>query len=174
LTAPRETIVVVRRARPDDVATVVGIHERSSRHAYSHMFPPDAPFPTFDEMAARWRPALVDDGASVAFIAEVEGCAVGGVIADSHSARGLGNLRHLYVEPHAWGSGAGRALHDAAVNWCAGVVVDEMDLWVLEENRRARDMYERWGWAVDPDERLVHDGLDVTEVRYVLAMVPRS
>jgi GNAT superfamily N-acetyltransferase len=167
-------VVAVRRAGPGDVVTLVGIHERSSRHAYAHIFPPAAPFPTFDQMAERWRPALDDGDSSVAFVAEVAGFAVGGVIADSRSARGLGNLRHLYVDPHAWGSGAGRALHDAAVNWCAGVVVDEMDLWVLEENQRARDMYERWGWTVDPGERLVHDGLDVTEVRYVLAMVPRS
>jgi GNAT superfamily N-acetyltransferase len=174
LTPRAQAAVVVRPAGVDDLGILVGIHERSSRHAYAHIFPPDAPFPTFDQMAARWRPALVDGESSVAFVAEVGGCAIGGVIADSRSARGLGNLRHLYVDPDAWGSGAGRALHDAAVNWCAASVADEMDLWVLEQNRRARDMYERWGWTVDPDDRLAHDGLDVTEVRYVLAMVPRS
>jgi GNAT superfamily N-acetyltransferase len=166
--------VHVRPALLADLDQLVAIHERSSRHAYVHIFPPDAPFPSSEAMAARWRPSVEGGGSSSSFVAEIEGRAVGGVIAALASGRGLGNLRHLYVDPDAWGEGAGRALHDAAVGWCGRAGLASMDLWVLERNERARRMYERWGWTLDAGERLVHDGLDVAEVRYVLARVPWS
>jgi GNAT superfamily N-acetyltransferase len=172
--APAAAALTVRRAGPDDLDELVGIHSRSSQRAYAHIFPPAAPFPSFDAMADRWRPSLADGDTTVAFVAEIHWRTIGGVIADSVSARGFGNLRHLYVEPDAWGSGAGRALHDAAVDWCGGVGLESMDLWVLAENERARGMYERWSWTLDPDETLVHDGLDVAEVRYVLRPLPRT
>ena len=164
----------VRPAGPNDLDILVGIHTRSAQRAYAGIFPPEAPFPSFEAMADRWRPSLIGDDTSVAFVAELDGRAVGCVIADARSARGFGNLRHLYVEPEAWGIGVGRALHDAAVGWCVDACVGSMDLWVLEENGRARAMYERWGWQLDPEERLVHEGLDVAEVRYLLARVPTS
>lgn len=169
-----DLIVHIRVAGIDDLDSLVGIHVRSSRRAYADVFPPEAPFPTFEQMAARWRPALANGERIVAFVAEVDGRPVGGVIADLVSARGFGNLRHLYVDPDGWGSGVGRALHDTAVDWCARAGLESMDLWVLEQNERARVMYERWGWTLDPDARLVHEGLDVAEVRYVLDRVPES
>jgi GNAT superfamily N-acetyltransferase len=167
--------VAVRPAAIDDLDDLVAIHSRSSQRAYAHIFPPAAPVPSFDAMADRWRPSLTDGDTVVAFVAEIDGRTVGGVIVDSApETRGFGNLRHLYVEPATWGNGAGRALHDAAVGWCNDAGLDSMELWVLEQNERARRMYERWGWTLDPDERLVHDGLDVTEVRYVLRPLPRT
>lgn len=165
----------VRRGDAADLGAVVAIHARSAAIAYAHIFPPDAPFPSDEDIAARWRPALVEDGTSVVFVAELEGAIVGGAIGDVAPAeRGFGNLRHLYVDPARWGSGAGRALHGAVVDWCRAGGVDELELWVLTANERARSMYERWGWRLDPDETLVHPGLDVTEVRYLLRSAPSS
>jgi len=166
----------VRRARPDDLDALVGVHVRSARDGYSHIFPADAPFPSDEEIAARWRPALAGEASATAFVAEShDDVVVGGVIADlAPVERGFGHLQHLYVDPSAWGRGAGAALHDAVLGSCRSAGLGDLELWVLVENHRARDMYERWGWAIDPGERLVHEGLDVTEVRYVLAMVPRS
>jgi GNAT superfamily N-acetyltransferase len=168
-------MVSVRSSRPGDIDALVGVHVRSARDGYSHIFPPEAPFPSDESIAARWQPALVGGATTTAFVAEIDDVVVGGAIADlAPSERGFGNLRHLYVEPSAWGRGAGRALHDAVVGWCRSAGLHELELWVLVDNRRARGMYERWGWRLDPGERLVHDGLDVTEVRYVLARVDPS
>ena len=164
---------MVRPAVAADLDALVRIHERSSRLAYAHIFPPDSPFPTWEAMAARWTPALVDDGAAVvAFVAESDGVAIGGVIADVESRRGFGNLRHLYVDPAAWGGGAGRLLHDAAVRWCAAAGLTSMELWVLERNERARAMYERWGWEQVAGEVLHHEGVPVSEVAYRLGRLP--
>jgi GNAT superfamily N-acetyltransferase len=167
--------VAVRRGAASDLDALVGIHVRSSSVAYAHIFPPDAPFPSDEDIAARWRPAFDRNGAAAVFVAELDGAIIGGAIADRAPAqRGFGNLRHLYVDPLRWGSGAGQALHDAVVDWCRDGGVDELELWVLQENERARSMYERWGWQIDPDETLVHPGLDVTELRYVMAPAPSS
>lgn len=162
---------LVRPATLADLDSLVAAHAASSAEAYAHIFPPEAPFPSDEEMAARWRPALDSGVDSVAaFAAEVEGAVVGGAIADRVGSRGFGNLRHLYVRPEEWGRGAGRALHDAVVAWCAERGLSSIDLWVLERNERARSMYERWGWQLDPDDVLVHDGLDVTELRYTASI----
>lgn len=155
----------VRRATLADLDALVRVHAASSAHAYAHIFPPEAPFPSDGDLAARWRPSLGPDGPSVAFVAEVGGCIVGGAIADEVGSRGFGNLRHLYVDPGSWGLGAGRALHDAVVAWCAERGLSTIDLWVLERNERARAMYERWGWQEHVDDVLVHDGIAVTELR---------
>ena len=168
--------VSVRRATPADLDALVDVHVRSARDGYSHIFPPTAPFPSDESIADRWRPALAGRSSATAFVAEIaDDVVVGGAIADlAPVERGFGNLRHLYVDPSAWGSGAGGLLHDAVVDWCGSAGLDELELWVLVENHRAREMYERRGWRLDPDERLVHPGLEVVEVRYVLAMVDAS
>ncbi len=158
---------LIRPATLADLDALVAVHAESSAQAYAHIFPPEAPFPSDAEIAERWRPALDPSfDAVAAFAAEVEGAVVGGAIADRVGSRGFGNLRHLYVRPEEWGRGAGRALHDAVVAWCAEQGLASIDLWVLERNEVARSMYERWGWRLDPDDVLVHDGLDVSERRY--------
>ncbi|MGY6502700.1 MAG: N-acetyltransferase family protein [Acidimicrobiales bacterium] len=157
----------VRRARVTDIDTLAAVHLRSALTAYASIFPPDAPPPTVEQLAARWREAHHDRSSEV-FAAVIDGQVRGGVIASTESAPGVGSLRHLYVEPAWWGSGAGRSLHDAVVDWCVAAGVPTLDLWVLEQNHRARRMYERWGWALDVDAAFTNPGSAVTEVRYVL------
>ena len=57
-----------------------------------------------------------------------------------------GQLITLYVEPGWWGTGVGRAVHDAALDRLARRGVDRVVLWVLSTNARARRFYERQGW----------------------------
>jgi GNAT superfamily N-acetyltransferase len=162
--------VAVRRAGPDDVRVLAEVHLHSALVAYAGVFPAEAPTPTVDGLVARWRQALADPRSEV-FAAQVGGAVVGGVIATTATRPGVGNLRHLYVDPPHWGRGAGRALHDRVVEWCSATGLTTLDLWVLEANGRARAMYERWGWQVSDGDRLVNEGSEVREVRYVLDRV---
>ena len=55
-------------------------------------------------------------------------------------------LHGLYVVPEEWGSGVAVALHDAAL--AAMPDCAELQLWMLEENHRARRFYEQRGWRL--------------------------
>jgi GNAT superfamily N-acetyltransferase len=160
----------VRRASADDVQGLAEVHLRSALTAYADMFPADAPKPTVESLAAHWHDAAVDPASEV-FVAEAGEAIIGGVIATTETRPGVGNLRHLYVDPAHWGSGAGRALHDAVVAWCAAAGLESVHLWVLEANDRARVMYERWGWSLSVSGRFVNEGSGVREVLYVLDRV---
>jgi GNAT superfamily N-acetyltransferase len=160
-----------RRVSPgatDDVDALAALQLRSALDAYAHIFPPEAPVPLHEDIARAWRRELESSSAQV-YVARVDSVVVGGVVASTDDrVRGFGHLRRLYVEPDRWGQGLGRALHDAALGWLVDARVRLPSLWVLEQNDRARRMYERWGWRLVPGDRFEHNGIPVTEVRYTL------
>ena len=80
---------------------------------------------------------------------------------------GFGEVVSLYLLPEFMGRGCGKALLAAAVNRLAGQGFQEVLLWVLEENRRARRFYERAGFAA-PGDFLVDEigGKPLREVLY--------
>ena len=62
-----------------------------------------------------------------------------------------GELYALFVHPDHWGTGAGRALADAACADLRAVGCTSVQLWVLEANIRARTFYMRYGFTETPD-----------------------
>lgn len=59
---------------------------------------------------------------------------------------GWGEVVSLYLLPEYMGKGRGRALLEAAVSALQAQGYEKTFLWVLEENRRARRLYERAGF----------------------------
>lgn len=62
--------------------------------------------------------------------------------------------------PDYWGTGVADELHAAAVE--LGVT----RLWCLEENVRARRFYEKHGWTLDGDSRVVEYPTHPLDVGY--------
>lgn len=62
-----------------------------------------------------------------------------------------GELYALYVHPDYWGTGAGRALADAACADLRAADCTTVRLWVLEANTRARRFYRRYDFTETPD-----------------------
>ena len=82
-------------------------------------------------------------------------------------ADGQGEVWAIYLLPHFWGQGVGRALMGAGSENLRGSGFTEATLWVLGKNERARRFYEAAGWA--PDGAAKEDdsrGFSLTEVRY--------
>ena len=71
------------------------------------------------------------------------GLAVGSV---GEGAAGRAGLFGLWVDPASRGSGAGRALVDAVVDWARARRARELDLWVVTTNAAAIALYERTGF----------------------------
>ena len=78
-------------------------------------------------------------------------------------------LHGFYVVPREWGRGVAPLLHDAAVAIIAEGN-DEARLWCLEENHRARRFYERRGWRLNGDTRVVPFPPHPLDLGYSLAL----
>jgi ribosomal protein S18 acetylase RimI-like enzyme len=83
---------------------------------------------------------------------------------DPAAAPNTGELYALFVHPAHWGSGAGRALTDAACTDLRGAGCTTVQLWVLEANTRARRFYTRYGFT-DTGDRTRSSLNDLPEIR---------
>jgi GNAT superfamily N-acetyltransferase len=61
----------------------------------------------------------------------------------------VGEVTSVYISPPEWRRGAGTALLEAATTSLRTAGFTTATLWVLDTNQRARDFYERLGWAPD-------------------------
>jgi GNAT superfamily N-acetyltransferase len=97
-------------------------------------------------------------------IAEDQGVPVGCAATDDCWLHGF------YVVPERWGSGVADTLHEAAL---AALDCAEVQLWVLEDNARARRFYERHGWRANGEERVVEYPPHPLDVGYSLRLEDR-
>jgi GNAT superfamily N-acetyltransferase len=139
---------MIRRARRDEADTLLAIQRDACVEAFPHVYPPaEYPFPD-DGVRDAWREALADSDVE-AYVAEEDGEAVGCVsVGDVY-------LRTLYVVPERWGSGVGSALHDLALERLRERGCREAKLWTLEENWNGRRFYEKRGWTLNGETRVV-------------------
>ena|SRR5687768_9148222 len=163
-------MVTVRPATVADAPAVGRLHVRAWQAAYRGHMPDDyLDGLRASERAAGWERVLgVERPGGAVLVAERDGEVVGFAnVGPAQDPEGAGELYAINVDPAHWGTGAGRALLEAAQAELARLGFDETVLWVLPANARARRFYEIAGWASDGTERTV-DALGVTipEVRY--------
>jgi GNAT superfamily N-acetyltransferase len=145
--------VAVRSARDEDARGVAEVHVASWRAAYAGLLP-DVVLAglSVEARTAGWLRLLADDRHQVV-VAESEGRVIGfghvGPARDADLGPTTGQLITLYVGPEWWGTGVGRAVHDAALERLSRRGIDRVVLWVLSTNRRARRFYEHLGWERD-------------------------
>ena len=157
------TKVAVRTAVPTEVEALLTIQREACLVAFAHIFPPDEyPFPD-DDVREVWREALADPNVE-AYVAEVAGQPVGSV------SVGEGFLRTLYVVPSHWKGGVGTALHDHALERLRAQGNSTAKLWTLEENWSTRRYYEKRGWRLTPETRVVPFPPNPIDVQYAKAL----
>jgi GNAT superfamily N-acetyltransferase len=78
----------------------------------------------------------------------------------------VGELYALYVHPDRWSTGTGRALMTDVLARAAALGYDEVVLWVLEENARARRFYALAGFEPDGTVNILEGLGGVPELRY--------
>lgn len=158
--------VLVRRAASSDAALCAFVHHTAWREAYAHLLPADHwETDTLTRREQRWHQILAS-GKHVE-VAEKNGEIVGFAVAEP--ARSVGGhepvrateLTSIYVLAAHYGSGISRMLLDAALP-----PETPAQLWVLEQNPRARRFYERHGFAFD-GTRFTDPDLGLSELRYV-------
>lgn len=164
----------LRPATVADLAAVMSVRRRSWVAAYTGRMPQEI-IDALDvgESWLHWSsalriPALPSFRMTVAGApGAVHGFSVVSACRDGDASDDVGEVRLLYVDPTAWGAGAGAALLRHAEDTLHGLGFDELRLWTLRENDRARAFYERQGWKADGAVQTIDQPAgSYVEVRY--------
>ena len=150
----------------DDRLAVSKIYEESWKYAYRGIIPQ-----AYLDLirSGRWAAGL-DSPDRKTLICVEEGRPVGvSSFCPSRLERlsGWGEVVSLYLLPDSMGKGYGRRLMEAVLSELKRLGYQDVFLWVLEENHRARSFYEHLGFL--PTGDVVEDtigGKPLREVRY--------
>lgn len=168
--------VELRPATLSDVAAITVVRLRSWRAAYTGLLPQriidsiDLGSSWLNSTSMLRMPPTPSVRVTVVGRAgEVHAFSVISACRDADADDGVGEIRALYADPTAWGSGAGAALLIDAVDRLHEIGFRELRLWTLRENGRARSFYERFGWKPDGTTQTIEQaGGAYVEVRYRL------
>jgi GNAT superfamily N-acetyltransferase len=156
---------VIRPAVSGDAEAIARVHVRGWQQAYAHVFAQA----DLAALSAEGRIESARDliGSPVAVVAEREGELLGFAFAGpSRDEVSVAELYSIYVDPSAWGTGLGRGLILEVERRLRQLQYRQAELWVLQDNPRARRFYEAADWYSD-DVRLIEVfGSEVAEVRY--------
>jgi len=163
--------VTIRRATVDDAALIAQVRVDSWRATYRGMMP-DAyldgmKVPDSTRMWMRVLGAASD--AACTFVAEIDGEVVGFAAGITLAERKLdfdAELTALYVLPSAQRAGIGRRLLTEVAASLGAAGAPNMLVWVLAQNRKARDFYARLGAQLLAEQTFKWDELDLIEVAY--------
>jgi GNAT superfamily N-acetyltransferase len=167
--------MIVRPATAADAAALATVHVRSWQAAYRGLLPQQMlDGLSVEQRTEQWRTILAEDAPAgrATFVAvggdDVLGFANLAPSRDDDTDPGAtGELIAIYARPTEFGTGVGRALMAAALEWFAGEGYREASLWVLDGNARAIGFYEHSGWTPDGTRKEdVLRGHPVTELRY--------
>jgi ribosomal protein S18 acetylase RimI-like enzyme len=166
------TGIIIRRSVPEDAEAVERLRVAGWQRAYRGIIPDDYLDRLVPNVARRRRhlaglPAGISDSVAVADGAVV-GWIAGGPCRDpDRLGPRYGEIFACYVHPGCWRKGAGRLLMDHALEALVQAGRDDVSLWVLEANERARRFYATVGFGPDGARMLRDFGAPVAEVRYL-------
>ena len=173
--------VSVRPARADDAERIAEIHVDSWNAAYTGLID-QAELDRRDVAwrTAQWKDFFVGDKWPdhrtwvVEADGRIEGFArVGPPDDEDVDPAHTVTLFSLYLDPAARGTGLGRALLEHVLECLREDGYERALLYVLIENRPARQFYERAGWTPEPDivTNCLGDGAYAPQMRYTRSLV---
>jgi len=163
----------VRPATVDDAIAIGKVHVRGWQGAYRGMLPDDfLDTMQAEQRAVRWKESIESEvlsngwPAPTVYVCERDDGIVGflcvGVDRDALDDPSAGELWAIYVDPDVFGSGAGYALMQTAIEHFRAASIAKASLWVFDENDLARRFYERQGWTAEDD--VITDSIAGTEL----------
>jgi GNAT superfamily N-acetyltransferase len=167
--------VVLRDARPDDARAMAELNVAAWRAFFPGLVPQALIDGQQAEPRARyWEESLPSVPPVRTWVAE-RGSRVIGLthVGPSRDPDVLeaAEVYAMYVEPGAVGTGVGRVLMAAALDYFRAGTWEEAILWTLPGDHRAARFYRSWGWRPDGGAKTGHTPLgDLSEVRYRLLL----
>jgi ribosomal protein S18 acetylase RimI-like enzyme len=169
------SVAAIRKATAQDAFGIAYVHVRSWQVAYrGHM--PDEFLDGLDvEKRANMWSQLTEEPEKIILVAEdseqkIIGLSLLAPSRDADANPNTAEVAAIYVHPEKWRKGIGGALLSASLNQMRKRGYDQVTLWVLERNERARSFYESFGFirdgAIKDDDHW--ESFSVREVRYRL------
>jgi ribosomal protein S18 acetylase RimI-like enzyme len=156
-----------------DAPELADVYTRTRRQAYGPIFGEGFDDGNLEDHVGRWQRILLRDVTlnqppEETFVARLDGAKIGGFcsVGPAEDDASRGEVIMLYVAPEHWGSGVADALFAAGVEYLRGRGFQELTLWVLEPNVRARRFYERRGWVADGTRRPSFRDPSIWHLRY--------
>lgn len=163
----------IRLAQVDDAAALASVHVATWRAAYRQIMPERMLAAlSVERFEENWRTRLLNPTRTnlvCEFDGQVIGFAACGPCRDEDAEPAtVGELYGLYVHPQHWGRKAGWMLWSSALDVLTQQGYQEVVLWVIEANHRARHFYERAGFALEAGavKQFQRDGVSLPELRY--------
>jgi GNAT superfamily N-acetyltransferase len=98
------------------------------------------------------------------------GVMVAGGTCDDDLDSSYGEIRSIYLMEGVWGNGYGTAFLGWGIERLAEFGYRNAALWVLEDNKRARSFYERFGFRKDGTVKTIARGIELVQSRYVISL----
>ncbi len=153
--------ITIRDARGDEAERLLGIQREASVAGFANVFPAERyPYPT-DGVRELWHETLADPEVD-AYVAELDGEPVGTVTVNGEF------VRQLYVLPSHWEAGIGSQLLERGLERMRERGATRAKLWTLEGNERGRRFYERRGWTLTDETRVVPYPPNPIDVQYTI------
>lgn len=164
-------MIHIRHAIASDARAIAKIHVSSWQVIYRGHIPDHVlDNLSIDEREKLWK-TLVENNAGIIVLEEnndlvgfVSFCPSRDEDADPDI---VAEISAVYLRPDKWKKGFGKMLCDAAIDELRKSGYTEVTLWVVDENRQARQFYEKMGF-INNSEMVIdeRDGYTLREIRY--------
>ena len=166
-------VMKIQPAVPEDVPAIARAQVRSWQAAYERIMPADhLATLSVEKREALWR-ELLSRSAPELLVAKENDYIVGfiafGRCRDQDAAASTAEIWSVYVIPSHWAQGVGTQLWKQARERMIELGYHSVSLWVLADNTRATQFYDRIGFDLDEESAkdVVIGGKTLSEVRYV-------
>ena len=162
---------IIREALLEDAYKRAVCHVSSWRSAYKGIVPDEVlDNLSEEEIADKFKKEIEQKGYTF-YCAEYEGKIIGHFnIRRSHDEDkpNAGEVHGIYLIEEFWGKGYGKKMMSCAIDSLKQMGYNEIILWVLEENNRARRFYEKCGFVFDGTKKEEIIGKPLIEIRYTI------
>ncbi|MEM7801542.1 MAG: GNAT family N-acetyltransferase [Chloroflexota bacterium] len=145
---------IFRRAKSQDLLGIATAHVRSWQSAYKGLLPDELlDGLSIERRAEMWERALASPHIDL-FVAsakneEIVGFVCAGPTRDEDASPHRAEISAIYALPAVWGQKVGYRLMQAGLDGLRKRTFSQASLWVLEENERGINFYERFGFVRD-------------------------
>jgi len=168
--------MIIRKAMPDDAYDFAKCHAACWQDAYEGIIPDDYldnMRSEHEERAEQCKKTLSDPGDCEFLYAELDGKMVGRLIfgkGRDEDKPDAGEIHAIYLLKEFWNRGYGRQMLDFALSDLKKSGYREVFIWVIDENTRGRQFYEKHGFLLDGKTMEMELGKPLTLVRYTYCM----
>ena len=153
--APKVDPCLIRSAQLEDAPALARVFVSAWRGGYRGVVDDEIIDSLREDKITGWMEKLIVASNAHTVVADVNGDVVGFArYGDDPEDPRRGHLHALYVQPDVAGKGVGKTLLNHVLSSLDPNSSRDVTLWVFEQNRRARGLYESLGFALDGGQRV--------------------